>query len=113
MDPEEKENLKHDIEKKIAVLRTRISELERSSGPVAPDNAIGRLTRMEAIQSAAMGQAGLERFRRELHDLEEKLAAIDSTGFGRCRMCSGPIGVARLKALPATDTCIQCAQKYS
>lgn len=113
MTPEEKADIQKEIQQKIQELRARICDLERSSGPVAPDNAIGRLTRMEAIQSAAMGQAGIERFRMQVHELEEKLARIDSADFGVCRFCSGPIALARLKALPATETCIQCAQKYS
>lgn len=113
MTPEEKNAIKKDIQKNIKDLKERITALEKSSKPVAPDNAIGRLSRMDAIQITAMGEAGLARFRQELHDLEQKLIIIDTPGFGICRFCKGAIGIERLKALPGTDKCITCAEKHS
>lgn len=68
---------------------------------------------MDAIQIAAMGKAGLSRFRQELHDLEQKLLIIDTPGFGICNSCKGSIGLERVKALPGTDKCVKCAEKFS
>lgn len=112
MTPGDKEEIKKDIQKKIEELKSRIAELEDSTKPTAPDSAIGRLSRMDAIQIQAMGEAGLVRFRQELQALEQKLLIIDTPSFGICLFCKREIGVERIKALPGTNKCIQCAEKH-
>lgn len=49
-----------------------------------------------------------------LHSIESDVAAIDSAldrlaggTYGRCAVCGGPIGEARLRAIPATSLCLE------
>lgn len=77
--------------------------------PVAPDNAIGRLSRMEAISSKSINEAALAKARDELASLERTLTKLDDPDFGLCRECEEPIPPARLMILPETDLCVQCA----
>jgi len=49
MNPAERQELKRNIEEAIAAQKTLIASLTETSKPVAPDNAIGRLSRMEAL----------------------------------------------------------------
>ena len=112
MTPEDKEEIKKDIQKKIEELKTRIADLEDSTKPIAPDKALGRLTRLDAMQAKAVREAGLALCRQELQAVEQQLLIIDTPGFGICRFCKGEIGIKRLKALPGTARCIKCAGKH-
>ena len=71
-----------------------------ASAPVSPDNAIGRLTRMEAINSKGINEAALRKAQTTRSQLEKALREIDSDDFGHCRDCEEPIAVARLMAMP-------------
>lgn len=47
--------------------------------------------------------------RLRLAELDRALVAVDGVGYGTCERCGGPIGVARLEAVPGTDRCVSCA----
>ncbi|HEY6318988.1 MAG TPA: TraR/DksA C4-type zinc finger protein [Acidimicrobiia bacterium] len=46
-----------------------------------------------------------------LEDIEVALQKFDEGTYGRCEGCGGPIGEARLEAMPAARLCITCASK--
>jgi RNA polymerase-binding transcription factor DksA len=46
-----------------------------------------------------------------LTDVDDALAKLDNGTYGRCESCGGPIGDARLEAMPAARLCISCASK--
>ncbi len=54
MNLKERQELKQKIEEEIAAQKTLIASLSETSKPVAPDNAIGRLSRMEALNDRAV-----------------------------------------------------------
>jgi DnaK suppressor protein len=113
MEAEQKSALKKNITEKIAGLKADIEAFKTVTKPVSPDNAIGRLTRMEAISSKSINEAALEKARDTLSSLERALAHIDDPDFGLCCECEEPIAPARLMALPETELCIRCAEKMS
>jgi len=90
-------------------LKADISAYEALVRPIAPDNAIGRLTRMEAINSKGINEAALAKARDTMASLERALTKLDDPDFGLCRECEEPIPPARLMILPETDLCVQCA----
>ncbi len=45
--------------------------------------------------------------------LEEALQRIDAGTYGACRTCQGPIGKARLEAVPTATQCIECKKRES
>jgi len=49
--------------------------------------------------------------REVLHKIELALKRIEKKSFGACGECDKPIPVARLKALPYTETCLKCQEK--
>lgn len=110
MMPEDKRRIQSKIESAITQLHQDLPQLEAQARPVAPDEAIGRLTRMEAINSRSIAEANLRNARQKLARLKIMLAKIDSEDFGRCRQCDDPIPMGRLLALPGEDRCVQCAQ---
>ncbi len=56
-----KKKLENHIREKIEVLKEDIISYKQLTRPIAPDNAIGRLTRMEAISSKSINEAALSR----------------------------------------------------
>ena len=103
-----------DIKKQILVEITKVKgdiiSLGEQVGPIAPDNAIGRLSRMEAMSSRGISEAKLRDARGRLIMLENAMRKIDDPEFGNCRECGDPIQIARLKFLPETPLCVECAE---
>ena len=61
MTKEEKEKLENHIKEKIETLKKDVVSYKQLTRPIAPDNAIGWLTRMEAISSKSINEAALSR----------------------------------------------------
>ena len=47
--------------------------------------------------------------RRHVAEIDAALMRVEDGTYGVCEVCGGPIGSARLEALPAARTCIGCA----
>ena len=111
LDTDKKDKLKDHINKKIEGLKKDIASYKQLSQPVSPDNAIGRLTRMEAINSKSINEAALNRAKQVLSKMERSLMKINDPDFGLCRECEEPIPYARLMIVPESDLCVQCAEE--
>ncbi len=71
---------------------------------------VGRLSRMDALQTQAMS---IETGRRRRLKLAAITAALDrlSTGaYGKCFECGEPVNPGRLAADPSAELCIKCAE---
>ena len=79
--------------------------------PVSPDVAIGRLSRMEAMQDQAMALETDRRRHIELERIDAALGRIESGDYGYCMACDEEISAKRLENDPAVPTCIDCAEK--
>jgi DnaK suppressor protein len=99
----------------LEALRAEIlSHLEgeaSTAGSITPDNAIGRLTRMEAIQSRAMDDEGRRRQAARLPRIERALRRIEEGAYGRCIRCGEDIPLGRLEAMPEVAHCVGCAAR--
>ena len=113
MTKEEKEKLKNHIKEKLKELEKDIVSYQQLTRPIAPDNAIGRLTRMEAISSKSINEAALRRAKQTLTRLERVLEMADAPDFGLCRTCEEPIPYGRLMIVPETGQCVECAESVS
>lgn len=87
-----------------------IEDFKQISQPVAPDNAIGRVSRMDAINNKAVADAGLRQAEDKLKKLNYALSKIDSEEFGVCRRCGGDIPLGRLALIPQSLFCVKCAK---
>jgi len=112
MDAHQKETLTHHIQQTIAKLKQDIDAYKALTQPIAPDDSIGRLTRMEAINSKSINEAALRKSRNKLSRLERILRDIGNPDFGLCQRCEEPIPFARLMAMPESDLCVACAEKH-
>lgn len=110
MNNHQKSTLKKNIIANIIETKKNIASYKRLTKPISPDNAIGRLTRMEAINSKAINDAALNRAQYKLSQLERTLDKVNHPDFGLCRECEEPIPFGRLMVLPETDLCVKCAE---
>ena len=92
--------------------RTRLEEFLRISKdgakPVALDEPIGRLSRMDAIQQQQMTKANRSSYERKLRQIHAALDAFEKDEYGLCRSCEESIDYRRLKARPETPFCLEC-----
>jgi len=107
----ERERLRANITQQIETLQQDIANLESLVIPIAPDVAIGRLSRMEAIAEQGVNQTKLHQSRHKLASLRQALQRLDSPEFGICEICDKPIPLARLALMQDTRTCVACLEK--
>ena len=85
---------------------------EDSTATVKLDqSAVGRLSRMDALQQQAMAQNTRQRSEQALLRIEAALRRCDSGDYGYCQECDEAIDPRRLELDPATTLCIRCASK--
>ncbi|MDD9301236.1 MAG: TraR/DksA C4-type zinc finger protein [Desulfobacter sp.] len=113
MHPDQKQEIHQAMVKKIKALKKSIKTFGHLSKPVSPDNAIGRLTRMEAISSKNINAASLAKSKLTLKALEKALESIEDPDFGLCLSCQEPIPHKRLIIMPETSLCVGCAEKLN
>lgn len=110
MSNEEKDLLKTKLETKIARTKVKIGRMEEMTQPIGPENAIGRVSRMDAINNKSVMEAALRNSRKELDQMETALRHIDNDpNFGICERCSETIPFQRLYILPGSRECVRCA----
>ncbi len=111
MNPDERQELKSKIKEEIEAQRKLIASLSETSKPVAPNNAIGRLSRMEALSDRAVSEASLNVAQTKLSRLETALGKVGQPDFGICVGCDHPIPPGRILLMPEATLCVPCAEK--
>jgi DnaK suppressor protein len=71
---------------------------------------VGRLSRMDALQSQAMSVETARRRAVLLRRVRSALARIEAGEYGDCLECGDPIPAGRLDIDPAAPTCVGCAE---
>jgi DnaK suppressor protein len=105
----DRNQLRQHIRQEQDKVKVDIASLAEQTGPVAPDNAIGRLSRMDAMSSRKISEAKLRDAKSRLVLLDHALAKIDQPDFGLCTSCGDPIPLARLQFMPESRFCVDCA----
>ena len=111
MELSEKEALIAKIKEKIEQAEKEIAHLEDATKPISPENSIGRVSRMDAINNKSVAEAALRSSRKKLNQLRLALTKIDEPGFGTCKMCKKPIPAPRLMFMPESTRCVRCADR--
>ncbi len=109
MNDKEKEELRNKIVEMIGKYETDITDLEKMTQPIGPENAIGRVSRMDAINNKGVMEAALRNKISKKNKLMIALENIDKDGFGYCGKCHKPINLARLMFMPESTSCVRCA----
>ncbi|WP_120502486.1 TraR/DksA C4-type zinc finger protein [Roseovarius sp. EL26] len=72
--------------------------------------AVGRLSRMDALQNQAMANANHARRQAERARLNAALIRMNEGEFGYCDSCGDVIKLERLHLDPAAMICVECAK---
>ncbi|MCB0501895.1 MAG: hypothetical protein KDD32_04390 [Bacteroidetes bacterium] len=112
MNEQEHEKVKLNILKKIKRTKADISYLNELTQPIAPENSLGRLTRMDAINNKSVNEATLRQAKSKLGQLEYALQRIEQKDktFGQCSNCQDTIPLPRILLMPESDKCVKCAK---
>ena len=110
-------------DEELAVIKTRLLQLQQelqgvqAAGEDAASvveldqTAVGRLSRMDALQGQAMSKETGRRRQLEMQKLAVALRRLDSGDYGYCLSCEEPIARERLALDPGATLCIECANK--
>ena len=106
----EEQNMRELLEKEISKTEKLIEEYREMSGPVAPDDAIGRISRMDAINNKSVTEASLRQAEQKLRNLQRVLSQVGTAEFGICQKCRKPIPPGRILYRPESLLCVNCAR---
>lgn len=81
-----------------------------SLAAVAPDKAIGRLSRLDAMQMQEMAREAQRQRGARMHELREAMRRMDVGEYGICAACGEWIDYPRLEARPEIRRCGACAK---
>ena len=105
----EKKKVREFIDKKIFRLESQVKELEEDIQPIGPENSIGRISRMDAINNQSVLEAALRQRKEQLSQLKYARSRLDHPDFGMCQQCGKEIELKRLMVMPESNKCISCA----
>jgi DnaK suppressor protein len=105
---EEKEELAKIISRDIVKLLQKIEELKEFTAPVEPDSAIGRISRMDAINNKSIVEASMHNLQSRLDQLQKISQVVYENDYGICIKCHKPIQFERLKIRPEIRLCAGC-----
>ncbi len=108
MKKEERKIIKTKIIRQLKRLESEIEELKELCKPIAPENAIGRVSRMDAINNKSVNEASLRVALKKQYQLNKSFKNIDSSTFGICTRCKKEIPIGRLMVMPESETCVSC-----
>ena len=110
MNENEVSRFRREIEQRLAQIAEQDRLGAEGQSVVALDQqAVGRLSRMDALQSQAMAKAGQARRNGEKARLLAALRRIEDGEFGYCEDCGAEIAAKRLAFDPGARLCISCA----
>ena len=111
MNKQQRNKAKESIKKSIEETQKDISSLKELTKPIAPENAIGRVSRMDAINNKSLNDASLRGAINKLALLESALQKINHEDFGLCIICKNEIPIQRILLIPQTNRCVYCASR--
>jgi len=105
----DKNKIKNIIEEKIKDLVLEVDELRQIAKPIEPENAIGRISRMDAINNKSINDRMLRNSLQKLKNLKNGLKRLSNIDFGICIQCRREININRLLLIPETLKCVKCS----
>ncbi len=98
------------LNSEIVKTEEQVVRYEDLAQPISPDNAIGRVSRMDAINNKSIVDAALRKAKERLKGLKSSLDKLDSKDFGVCVKCKNNIPIERIFIAPQSSFCVNCAR---
>lgn len=102
------------VRKKLEALQKTLTEESGLAGEARQtveldQQAVGRLSRMDALQAQAMAQAQERKRSADLVRIDMALRRLEEGEYGYCSECGEEIPDARLQIDPMAERCVKCA----
>jgi DnaK suppressor protein len=97
------------VESKLGLLEEKIAEYREITKPIPPENAIGRVSRMDAINNRSVNEAALRTAEKQKADLLRALERLNDHKFGLCHACGERIPIGRILLVPGATRCVSCS----
>lgn len=110
MNKKEQTEVKKKIESEIEKTQKVIHDYKEMTVPEGLDDAVGRVSRMDAINNKSVTLAALRQAEEKLKKLEYVLSQIHKDGFGECARCGSEIPIGRIILMPQSIHCVRCAR---
>ena len=110
MNKEEKQEVKKRIQEELKKTQVAIKDYKESTKPISPENAIGRVSRMDAINNKSVVEAALRKAEEKYSKLKLVIDKIEEADFGLCVRCGKTIPIGRILLMPQSRNCVNCAQ---
>jgi len=107
---EKKEQIKLRLEEEIKNTFLLVNTYRELTKPISPENAIGRVSRMDAINNKSVNILALSNAELKLNNLKVALSKLNDDDFGICFKCKNPIPLRRILLRPQSITCVNCAK---
>lgn len=111
MTNEERQQLVEIIHSEIEKLQSKAYTLKDFTGPISPDDAIGRISRMDAINNKSVFDASLRNIETRLEKLSQIKQIVQDNNYGICLKCYQSIPFERLKLRPEIRLCANCLRR--
>jgi len=111
MNTEDRKALKVKLIDLISTTEAEIESFQDMVKPISPENSLGRISRMDAINNKSVAEAALRTKKKRLSQMQIALGKIDNEKFGLCSNCKNPIQQARLIFMPESTKCVRCADR--
>ncbi|MBT3207866.1 MAG: TraR/DksA family transcriptional regulator [Bacteroidetes bacterium] len=106
----ETKEIEERIIKEISKTEKLIVEYKELTKPIAPDVAIGRISRMDAINNKSVTEASLRQAQEKLKNLKRVFSQFGRKEFGLCLKCKNEIPLGRILFRPESLLCVKCAR---
>ncbi|MFT4926278.1 MAG: DnaK suppressor protein [Phenylobacterium sp.] len=111
--PLQRDGLKQQLLQNKNELEQLLGGQQDKAQPVILDQqAVGRVSRIDAIQQQEMAKAGQQHTEQHLLDINAALQRLESDDYGFCEECGQMIAVARLTIKPEAEFCIGCQSSH-
>lgn len=107
---QQRQEISESIKRQMLELEGKIDEYKELTKPIPPENAIGRVSRMDAINNKSVNEAALRQAETRYQNMKRALERIDEPNFGVCNSCGGEIPLGRILLVPGSRKCVRCAQ---
>ena len=112
LDKQQMRSLQDQLPRLQTELNEQLDISEQAASVVTLDQtAVGRLSRMDAMQQQSMAKSTREKASITLKRVQAALLEISDNDYGYCRKCDELIAFKRLQAQPEAQLCIHCQHK--
>jgi DnaK suppressor protein len=109
MTTQQRNKIQTAIEEALLETHTDIKTLKDLTKPISPENAIGRVSRMDAINNKSVNEAALRSSINKLALLQSAIVRVHEENFGICMRCGQEIPFKRILLIPQSNRCVHCA----